>query len=94
MGSDNSKEEKFAGGKMVIQLEGNIISFAAGSVIKGTVHVNQQLPFEASDLRVRLFGYERVVYTKWHNLGKVQKTHYKREEIIMFSFPISNWVDG
>jgi hypothetical protein len=40
MGNDNSEEEKFAGGEICIQLEGNRISYAAGSVIKGTVHVN------------------------------------------------------
>ena len=39
MGSDNSAVV-FTGGNMVIQLEGNKISYAAGSVIKGIVHVN------------------------------------------------------
>ena len=50
------------------------------------------MPFPAKELRLRLFGFERVQFSRSH--GDDDNTHYKREEIIMFSFPISNWVDG
>jgi hypothetical protein len=77
------------GGSIFIEFEGNRVSFASGSVIKGTVHVKYTQPYPAKDLRIRLYGYENCWVERIKTDDITHKSHfetyYAREDIINFS---------
>jgi hypothetical protein len=86
----------FQGGSIFIELMGNNIGLIAGQIIQGTVHVNQQMPFEAQNLTVALHGIEFTHFRKVHRHGKTTSVrwHTGSKEIIHLVYPISHWPDG
>lgn len=64
--SSDSKEHERQGhyGDIAIETAGNVISFEAGSLVSGTVHVNLTGHFPSSGITVGIHGYEKTKYLK------------------------------
>ena len=58
MGETQSKA--FKGGQIFVQLQDNNISFVAGQVIQGQIHVNQTEKFDCKSFTVGLYGIEET----------------------------------
>ena len=94
--SSSGGAKVFGGGQIFIQLQENQISFVAGQVIQGFVHINMQQAFDATNITVGLYGSEETYFRKRHRRGK---SHYYRDhtgfqEILAHIFPIQQFVDG
>ena len=56
-------ESKVEGNKIFIQLQDNMISFIAGQVVSGWVHVDLKQPcFPTENLTIALYGHEKVSF--------------------------------
>ena len=78
MGETQSKT--FKGGQIFVQLQDNNISFVAGQVIQGQIHVNQTEGFDCKSFTVGLYGIEETYFLKLHRSGKHSHTekHFGR----------------
>lgn len=69
-GAESSDEGKGAErpnyGSIVIEIRNNTLSFEAGSLVSGTVHVSYENNFPASSLTLGLHGLESTNYYKMH----------------------------
>ena len=94
--STGAQHKQFQGGQIFIQLQDNNISFVAGQVVQGFIHVNQSEGFDAQNLTVGLYGTEETYFRKRHRRGKSHyyKDHRGRQEIISHIFPIQDFPDG
>lgn len=87
----------FQNGHIFIELQNNTISFVAGQLISGMVHVNQTGPcFAAPNLTVGLYGSENVFFRKRHRQGKrtVTRNHFGYFPIVSMVFQIASFPDG
>ena len=95
-GGHGAVANPFQGGQIYIQLANNQISFVAGQVIQGIVHVNLMTSFDGTGVTIGLFGNENVYFRKRHKRGKSHyyRDHFGDHEIIDLIFPIQNFIDG
>ena len=63
----NPEQKVFHGGQMFIQLQDNLVSYTAGQMIHGIVHVNLMQPvFDSHNITIGLYGQEKVYFKKAH----------------------------
>ncbi len=93
----NAHANIWRGGQIFIELQNNMISFTAGQVVQGIVHVNMQQPcFDCHNLTIGLYGSENIYFHKRHKSGKrtYYKDHWGLFPIINLVFPLADFVDG
>ncbi len=93
----NQQIKVFQGGHIFIQLQDNMISFIAGQVIQGIVHINLQTPvFESHNITIGLYGSENTFFHKAHRKGKrtVYRDHFGNFPIISLVYPLTEFIDG
>lgn len=93
----NCQKAAWDGGHIIIQLQDNMISFVAGQVIQGIVHVSLQKPsFDSHNITIGLYGSEDVYFHKAHRRGKrtVYRDHTGSYVIICSVFPLYTLIDG
>ena len=88
MGNGLPKDARvFPGGQIMVEIEGNRLSYMPGEYVKGMIFVNQQQPFPSTMLELKLMGREFT-----HFISSNGKTCYpvKTENIICdISWPIA-----
>ena len=105
MGNESSSSSKklrsFDGGRIFVNLPGNMLSVSTGQVVTGTVNIDLKTPmFETEELTIGIYGTEDVDFniTTYEGTGKHRKTiitPYKDHILIVNNvYPLFKFVDG
>lgn len=97
----NSELKTFEGGSIHIEVQGNMLSQATGTIVNGIVHVNLMQPvFDSHNLTIGLYGTEDVHFKIKTSTGsgknrRTKITTYDDHEVIVGSvYPLFNFLDG